>query len=97
MEMMRTSNVTCHVSLINNNDKNSRCYSQNFKSTCCSSQMRYSVATAFISIYMTIIVWPRQSMRGYFLNGCKKLPTDAKVTPCSFLGREVVTGIAIFW
>ena len=30
-KMMRTSNVTCRLSVINSN-KNSRCYSQNFKS-----------------------------------------------------------------
>ena len=55
MEMMRTSNVTCCLSLINN-DKNSRRYSQNFKCMCCASQMQYSVATTFISIYVTIVL-----------------------------------------
>ena len=72
MEMMKTSNVTCRLSLINNNVKNSRCYSHNFKFTCCASQMRYSVETVFISIYMTNVL--AQTMRGYFQNGCKKLP-----------------------
>ena len=42
-------------SLINNNDKNSICYSQNFKSNC-ASQISHSVATEFVSIYITIIL-----------------------------------------
>ena len=31
MKMMRMSNDTCHLSLINDNDKNNRCYSQTSK------------------------------------------------------------------
>ena len=45
--------------LINNNDKKSICYSQNFKSNC-ASQIPI-VATAFVSIYITTIL--AQTMR----------------------------------
>ena len=70
------SNVTCRLFLINNNDKTSRCYSQNFKFTCCASQMRYSLATVFISIDITIVLAQmiRQAVLKIVEKSCSMMP-----------------------